>query len=473
MNEQINQQAQENVDVVVAVSPARHVRPPMILSALLLAALTACGGGGGGGDEPAAGGDTDNGHGNGSAVVEIDPLPAGTDAFHFEADERLADPAYIRSLTGGDLAAGWNLRDPRVTMVPGMKVAFFGVANGCEDGASNGPVAAGDDAEFRTKAAMTAVPFDAAAPTLRWTPSGASSACGAEVQGRTGPNWIFANASPTQGGIGMYTQVGPDSNGRAPLLAATSASGIDGTGYNANGLANFVAFRMGWGNANAIRPWLSGQEIVPARVVSRQSMGATATLAGSGHTIQVKQQIMVSLINTECQRGTVRPCQIQYLFNTGAVRSGVEGDAAWERHSPATQGRVWFDRVQAQLPIVAGLLPGRGQTVVDRDSGLPLYRSEGASTEHGRFAGQNFDVRIEWEQLQNAARIIAARGMDVNPAQVTDEQMAARWTQRWNDPRVWTLVATTFGHEIYNDEAGTQRAYVGGGFHNLYVGPEH
>ena len=41
MNERTNQQAQDNVDVVVAVPQARNVRPPMILSALLLAAAGA------------------------------------------------------------------------------------------------------------------------------------------------------------------------------------------------------------------------------------------------------------------------------------------------------------------------------------------------------------------------------------------------------------------------------------------------
>jgi hypothetical protein len=439
----------------------------MLLSSVVLAVLAACGGGGG--TETAY--ETPSGTDNSGTVVTIDALPTDTHAFHFEADQRLADPEYVRGLTGGDTVTGWNLRDSRVTMVPGMKVAFFGIANGCVDGASNGPVAAGDDTEFLTKAALTAVPYGAVTNNSRWTPSGALDVCDADAQARTGPNWIFANPTASGGGIGMYTEVGPQSDGSKPLLAATSASGIDGAGYNANGLANFVAFRMGWNTDDAVRPWLSNGEVVPARVVSRQSMGATATSADSGQTIQVKQQIMFSLINTECQKGTVRPCQIQYLFNTAAVRSGLSSDAEWETHSPSRTGRVWFDQAQSQLPIVAGLVPAKGETVVDEDSGLPLYRSEGAATAHRAVTGQNYDLRIEWAQLQNAARIIAARGLGVSPASVTEEQMAARWTARWNDASVWTLVATTFGHEIYNDAADSKSSYIGGGFHNLYAGP--
>ena len=66
---------------------------------------------------------------------------------------------------------------------------------------------------------------------------------GAEAQGRTGPNWIFANASPTQGGIGMYTQVGPDSNGNPPLLAATSASGRASSEAARIGISSTAAYR--------------------------------------------------------------------------------------------------------------------------------------------------------------------------------------------------------------------------------------
>lgn len=400
--------------------------------------------------------------------MAVDALPASTRAFRFQVDERMADGAYVQGLTGGHVAAGWNLRDPKITMVPGMKVAFFGVAEGCDAKAANGPVVAGDAGEFAAKAALTGVSAQGAPDALRWTPSGNLASCDSATQSRTGPNWIFVNPAARGGGVGMYTQVGPENNGRQPFLTATSAGGIDGAGYNGNGLANFVAFRMAWNAADAVRPWLSDGHAAEARIVSTQSMGATQTQASTGQTIQVKQQVMVSLINTECQKGLVRPCQIQYLINTAAVRSGVSN---WEAQSPAQRGRVWFDKVQANLPIVAGLLPEKGRQVVDQDSGLTLYRSEGAPSQHGQFSGQNFDVRIGFEQLMNAARIVAARGLGVAPDLVNDEQMAERWTAHWNDPAAWTLVATTFGHEIYNNAAASTRSYIGGGFSSLYVGP--
>lgn len=443
------------------------------LSIMSLAVLAACGGGGGGGST----GSTDSGTGGSSeqptgtdTTVTIDALPAETHALRVQVDASWSDLQTAATAAGGAPVMGWNMRDATKTMVPGMKVAFFGVSGLCDSNAANGPVASGDDTEFSRARALTGVTATATRTDLRWTPSGATTACGASAQNLTGPNWIFVNPADSGGGIGMLTQVGPDLDGQTPFLQATSASGIDGNGYNANGLANFVAFRQAWASSNAIRPWVGTADgaAVDARVLTRQSMGSADVGTGSGDTVQVKQQVMVSLINTECQKGLQRPCQIQYLFNTAAVRTGVTD---WASHSPATQGRVWFDKAQAGLPIVAGLIPAKGKTVLDSDSGLALYSSAGVESQHAAFSSKPFDMRISFAQLLNAARIIAARQLEISPSQVTDEQMATRWSSKWNQPSSWTLVSSTFGHEIYNDAAGTRHSHIGGGLHSLYVGP--
>lgn len=440
-----------------------------MVGALALAAMSACGGGGGAAAEEPAG-NTPGENPQGGTTVLIDALPQGTQALKLAVDSRWADPAQAQALFGGETVAGWNIRDPQRAMVPGMKIAFFGVSDDCEADAANGPVVAGAAAGFASAQALTGMAADAVAEATRWTPSGRTPQCQASAQDKTGPNWIFLNPSDTQGGIGMLTQVGPDLSGQRPFLAATSPSGIDGTGYNANGLANFVAFRRAWNTESSIRPWLSGTDgsTVEARIVSRQSMGSTNVGPVDGQVVQVKQQIMVSLINTECQKGLQRPCQIQYLFNTAAVRAGVTD---WEAHSPARDGKVWFDKAQAGLPIVAGLVPAQGGLVVDVESRLPLYRSAGAATQHQAFRDQPFDLRVSFAELQNAARIIAARQLGVSPAAVTDEQMATRWSAKWNSPQAWTLVSSTFGHEIYNAASTTRHSHIGGGFRDLYVGP--
>lgn len=447
----------------------RHSRLTTLAMAAAMA-LAACGGGGGDAAAVSTGSDTPAETPQGVPVVSIDALPTDTQALHIEVDERMATPDYLSGLLGGGSVAAWNLRDPRLAMAPGMKVAFFGNAPECAGDAANGPVVAGSDTEFATAQSLTGIANGAVTAQTRWTPSGAMASCNLDAQGKTGPNWIFVNPMAAGGGIGMLTQTGPDLTGKQPFLTTTSPAGIDGDGYNANGLANFVAFREAWNSADAIRPWrvAAGQASGEARVVSRQSMGSAVVGINDGTTVQVKQQTMVSLINTACQKGVERPCQIQYLFNTSAVRAGVTD---WEAQSPSGQGRVWFDVAQAGLPIVAGLVPAKGGQVIDPDSGLALYRSEGAATQHQSFSDQPFDLRIRFAELMNAARIVAARQLSVRPQDVTDAQMAQRWTAQWNDPEAWTLVSSTFGHEIYNAASTSRHAHIGGGFSNLYVGP--
>ena len=116
------------------------------------------------------------------------------------------------------------------------------------------------------------------------------------------------------------------------------------------------------------------------------------------------------------------------------------------------------------------LFRSKGKTVTDTDSGLALYSSAGVESQHATFSNQPFDMRISFSQLLNAARIIAARQLNISPSQVTDEQMAARWSAQWNQPASWTLVSSTFGHEIYNDASSTRHSHIGGGLQSLYVG---
>ena len=445
----------------------------LTLSIVSLAVLAACGGGGGGSDSASSssGGSSEQPSGSTTnTTVTIDALPSSTHALRVKVDASWSDLQTAAKAVGGAPVMGWNMRDTSKTMVPGMKIAFFGVSDLCDSNAANGPVVSGDDVQFARAQSLTGVAAAATRADLRWTPSGATTACGAAAQSLTGPNWIFVNPAASAGGIGMLTQVGPDLDGQVPFLKATSSSGIDGNGYNANGLANFVAFRQAWNSANAIRPWVASSDgaAVDARVLTRQSMGSADIGTGAGATVQVKQQVMVSLINTQCQKGVQRPCQIQYLFNTAAVRTGVTN---WATYSPATKGKVWFDAAQAGLPIVAGLVPAKGKTVTDTDSGLALYSSAGVESQHATFSNQPFDMRISFSQLLNAARIIAARQLNISPSQVTDEQMAARWSAQWNQPASWTLVSSTFGHEIYNDASSTRHSHIGGGLQSLYVGP--
>jgi hypothetical protein len=454
-----------------------------LLLGTAIASLVACGGGGTGGGS----GNTDTsgttsqptetpgstGGGTVDTPVVIEALPTGTRALNLVVDEHMMEPGNLLSLTGGGLQTGWNPKDPRTGLAPGMKVAFYGRANGCTATAANGPVTNGTDADFAAASSLTNLSTAAVASTTRWMPLGASASCDASTQTRSGPNQVFINASAQDGAIGLYTPIGPQTDGEPPFFSAFDSGGVDGSGYNANGLSTFVGFRQAWNAADAIRPWVHSQTGLSgnARVVSRQSIGSLETGSGNGQTVQLKQQIIVSLINTTCKKEGVSvsgPCQIQYLFNTAIARAGVTD---WESYQPAQTGRVWYDKVQGSMPIVAGLVPAAGKSVTDSSSGLPLYSSAGATSQHGTFKQLDFDLRISFEELKNAARIIAAAKLDASATNLSEADMQLVWGSQWDDPTRWTLVASMVGQESYSTAFKSQRAWIGGGFSSLYVGP--
>ncbi len=441
-------------------------------SAITLAALAACGGGGGDAAEPVDGGVREPPAQVSDEPVIIDPVPTTPAAFRAKVDAQWADPAHIEAVAGGPTAKAWNMADPKATMPPGMKVAFFGRSPECGGDLSDGPVGPGSDSLFATVATRTGVATNATTSNSRWTPTATTSRCSGTTAGRSGPHWIYLNPANQNGGVAVYTEVGPDETGRQPFLLATPASGTDGKGYNANGIATFVAFRHDWYSDRAVKPWRgSDGAVVDARVVARQSVGAMQVGSMStGLTSQVKQQVMFTVINTTCQfRG--RPgaaCHVQYLFNTAAARAGVSD---WATYSPANSAHIWFDKDQGALPVIDGQVPTAGQTVTDLGTGQALYRSAGNATQHKTFNNFNFDLRISFDELLGAVRVLTGRVYGVSPQAVTTAQLVEAWGEDWANPDKWTLISTTFGQEIHNSEFETRRAWIGGGFSELYAGP--
>lgn len=443
----------------------------LLISVGTAAVLAGCGGGGGGGaDAPSGPSETPQGGGS-TPVVGVQPLVQGDDAFLFQVGSALAAEGALDRLAGGEkLFAAWNPRNPQTALKPGMKVQFFGDAPGCSDTLDEGPVTTGLDADYAEGVARTTI-ATAAVGARRWVPSGATPACDAALRERDGPSMVHLNADGTLGGVGLYTTTGPQADGRPGFLRPYSAAGQNGRGANAAITGTFVAFRQPWFAEDPVQPWTGTS--ATARVLSVQSIGAA--LAGeslaASTDVQVKQQMSADFINVECAKAGItaaRPCQLEYLADTAIVRAGVDD---WATVAWFQQGRVWFDPGQGGAPVVSGPLKEAGRATTDADSGLPLFVSQGAASRHGAFRNQTFDLRIPFAHLQNALRIVVGRKLGRAPADVTEAQIAAMWGARWNDPSAWALLSTNIGQEVHNPLADA-KAYVGGAFRKLYVGPQ-
>lgn len=444
----------------------------VVMVAVAALTLSACGGGGGAAADDRQSNLPPDRAPAALPTVTLAPLRSGANVFAFSAAGAGTSVAELDALGGGPLLAQWNPRDPATALAPGMKVSFFGHASDCVDGASNGPTSAGLPQDYADTALLTAVPLASDAAALRWIPQAQHAGCNAATRGRTGPSWVHLNPDATQGGVAMFTRSGPLADSNNPFFEAYDAGGVDGHGLNSNGLGSFVAFRRPWWEAQAVRPFAaSGGGVSEARVVAEQSVGSAELGSGAAaDTVQVKQQVAVEFINTECQRsgsGASGPCFVQYLFNTATYRAGVSD---WASHTPPEIGWVWFDADQGQAPIIEGHLPTAGLVVRESGSALPLFTSQGHPTQHGAFTRLGFDVRISFEQLANALRLVTARQLGIANGSVRDDQLVAMWGARWNDPSVWTLVHAGVGQEVYNNAHAQRRAWIGGALHKLYVG---
>jgi hypothetical protein len=464
--------------------PVARRRTVMLTAALFTAVLAACGGGGGSSAAtttatetatapppaavapPAAKPGTAVSSPTDSGVSTGPALRMGADAFYFAPDEAHTDVPAIEAATGGKLFTAWNPNDPTRSLQPGMKVMFFGAAAGCP-GAHNGALEPLSDAALQRTAELTGLDASRAEGSTRWTPSGDSDGCGDSARSRDGASAVFLNPAK-DGSIGLFTTSGQQDDGEEAFFGPYDASGQNGAGTNAHITGSFVNFRQAWGRGDAVHPWSGSAK---ARVRSLQSLGASSVDAATGGVAQGKQQMMATFINSDCAAkllNTGKPCQIQYLFNTAIVRSGVSD---WSRVSWFQQGGVWFDPAQGGIPIVDGPIKRADEVTLDEATGLGLFTSQGSASQHDSFKSRTFDVTIDFAQLMNAVRATVALSLQVDVSKVSDSDVAAMWGRAWNDRDSWVLLSSFVGQEVYNPDAA-RRVQIAGGFRDLYVGAQ-
>ena len=392
-----------------------RVRAQRVLGALALSSLAACGGGGG------------------------------------DASSSQDDSVFV---------AAWNPTPGVAGYRPGTKVLFFGTASGCT-GQNDGPAAGGDDAVFAASLAQTGVA--AASASQRWTPMSAASLCGGADGDRGGPSYVVSTGDPAASAIGLYTQAGVPGGFFAPY----GAGGQDGSGANAFIEGTFVNFRQAWAAADAPTPFAA----TPAHAVLVDAPQSVSILdpgdaPADGTVVQVKRQFAVSFAALGCPRESVpaRPCQLTFQFNVAIARAGVTD---WS-------GQAWFvptlvfDPEQGGIPVLDSPMPAAGTRAFDPASGLPLFTSSGAGTQHAPAALQDYAARINFAQLQNVVRLVVSRQLSKPVDQVVAADIAAYWGSRWDDPAAWVVVTTSVGQEVY-DPLATHAASIGGSLQAITV----
>lgn len=380
-------------------------------------------------------------------------------------------------IRAGRVFSAWNARNAKGGLAPGVKVMFFGRADACERDAVNGPTVATGNPRLQQSLELTGIDYDGAGG-LTWTPSGDTDQCSPAARRKAGDSFVHLNPDPKRGGVALFTYTGRDTDtGRDPFFHPFEATGQHGGGANAHISGTFFAIRFASEGQDAIAPW-SGQPAgrEPALVFSSQQSVVRAEvpspkLVSPEAGTQVKQQMIFTLMQRDCWRTLGRSqgklCQIQYLLNLAVYRTGVED---WSTVPWFRDAGVQFDPAQNSVAVVHGPVPRQGRDAVDGASGLPLYTSLGAPSQHAEFRDKRFSVRVTLEQLRNALRVATAARLRKAARDVTPREIAAEFGDRWADADSWALLSVNIGQEVYNRDR-TRRAFIAGNFRDLMVGP--
>jgi hypothetical protein len=271
--------------------------------------------------------------------------------------------------------------------------------------------------------------------------------------------------------VGLYTDAGPDEAGHPAVFGPYGSTGQGGSGANAHLEGTFVTFRQAWFSPQAPHPWRgtgSEMQVMSLQGVSNVDIGASK--ASGADAAQAKQQIVVSVINPTCMqeaKGSKRLCQFQYLFNTAVYRAGVSD---WRTVDWFQQAGLMRDPAQGGLAVIHGPVAESGVVTRDQASGLPLYRSQGAASQHQVFGPLAFDIRIPFDYLVNAQRLIVGAATKQKPQAVSEAALAAEFGSAWQERSAWVLLSAQVAQEVHNpDEAN--RAFIGGVLKSLVVGP--
>jgi hypothetical protein len=368
--------------------------------------------------------------------------------------------------------AAWNAKDPKLVLKPGLKVLFFGRAQGCEVGLEGGPVSVDGNAKFGEAEALTGVPIGPAGKVRSWTPRPDTGRCDSKARSTSGDSFVLVNEDAQRGGIALFTFTGESRSGGRSFFTPFGGEGQNGTGTNAYIEGTFVVFRFDWRKDKAIVPWSEQDKSDERKVEIRSTQSVATASAGdkpAEHAIQVKQQLIVSFINPACMqaRSAVKSkCQLQYLFNLDVVRAGVRdwSQVAWFRSA-----NVFFDPAQGGIPVVHGPLGIKGEIGQESSSRLDLYTSLGEPSQHGTFKDKTFRVSISFAQFRNALRLITAKQVAKPPQEIVAADLRAMFGDQWGNPAQWVLLSTNVSQEVHNPDPAL-RAYIGGSVRSLYVG---
>ena len=382
------------------------------------------------------------------------------------------DGGTLGYLERNEVYSAWNAKNPKAVQKPGMKVMFFGRAQGCDSAAKDGPVTDVGNPNFEQAQELTGIPLAKESKGQRWTPSANMEQCEASARKQIGDSFVHVNDDPKIGGIGIYTSTGSEKKGEQYFFQPIGAEGKDGMGVNGGIEGTFVTFLFDWEAGNTIRPWAGDAKTDEKRkAIFKTVQSISVATVGDGvisrtaEPIQAKQQFIVALVNHACWQAKEEKnrCKLKYLFNMAVYRTAIKdwGDVKWFQNAG-----VFNDEAQGGIAIVHGPIGRKGQETKAQGTDLGIYTSQGEPSQHEVFGEKEFRIQVTFAQLKNAMKLALAKTLKKPVAKISTDDLVAYYTGKWDDPNEWMVMSTNTSQEIHNPHSDVH-AHIGGAVHSL------
>lgn len=349
----------------------------------------------------------------------------------------------------------WNPKSDPEIQKPGLKIFFFGKAEGCIPEAKNGPVKVLNASSNMSKDIGVILNKEAKA----FIPVPDKRFCSITEDVKEPGSYIVISDNPSKGGIGLFTASGL-ADKKQFFFQTRDEVGV-GSGVNKFEKSTAVTWKMEKETIFPFEKSKAFQVYSKASVVSLPSFVEAQKLP-----IQVRQQIEIGFANKECLKQKQKDkilCLNKFVFDFLVKRWGGK---------PLDESRgclIFVDKAQGGLPHIACYSKPKGVEILEKKSNLAMATSCGEGLQQDIFKDRNFCYSISWEQFMNSLKAIASNHLNKPVTQIAKEDLQSLFGYNFDNPGAWYLTVVSFQQELHNPYKDKINVFVGGNIKEIKI----
>lgn len=351
------------------------------------------------------------------------------------------------------ILALWNPKKLPEIREPGLKIFFFGKAEGCAQDAQNGKV----EISAPSKKVEELIGLRPSPNGKVFTPIQEERYCDIKGAPQKGGSFVYINEDAKDGGIGLYTASGYDEKGESYFFTTRDEEGIGG-GVNKFNKGSFVTWKL---KDATIFPFKNNKTLKVKVISSVQKVSENVN--SREEPVQVDQQFIIGFANKNCLSSASNKvfCQFKYMYHLFVKRWGGK----LVRYENA---RIFIDKGQGGMRIISAFAKPSDEIILEKETKMPVMKSCGEGLYYEIFKDKEFCYIITWEQFQNTLKIIAANYYNKNISEVILKELTELFGKTYKDPNDWYLTIVNIAQELY-DPYKDKNVNIGGNIKRIEV----